>query len=186
MENKNNGLPLVFIRFLPLVLFAMVLPLLGSMVLAQKDTLSTQDKDFIKNAASGGMLEVKLGQVAAEQAANPDVKKFGHRMMTDHSMANQELNRIAEKEGFTPPSAMDKKDEETFEKLSKLKGADFDRAYMRDMLSDHEKDIADFQKEAKDGKNTDVKQFAAGKVLTLQEHLKMAKDTHAELERAHQ
>jgi putative membrane protein len=152
------------------------------MILAQEDSLSNHDKEFIMNAASGNMLEVKLGKVAEKQASSEKVKKFGQHMVTNHSKANQELTEIAQKENFNPPTEMDKKDQDTYDRLSKLKGHNFDREYMRDMVSDHKGDIAAFEKESKEGKNANVKQFAEKTIPTLKEHLHMAEEIHAEVE----
>jgi len=69
------------------------------------------------------------------------------------------------------PSA---KHKATKDRLSKLSGEEFDRAYMVDMLKDHKKDVADFQRESKSAKDPDVKNFASQTLPTLQEHLKQA------------
>jgi predicted outer membrane protein len=47
--------------------------------------LGSADKAFIKDAAKGGMMEVALGRVAEENATDSEVKKFGERMVKDHS-----------------------------------------------------------------------------------------------------
>ena len=63
-------------------------------------------------------------------------------------------------------------------KLQDKSRTDFDRAYMKTMLSDHKKDISAFEKEAKSGKDADVKSFAADTLPTLREHLRMAEETN--------
>jgi putative membrane protein len=63
------------------------------------------------------------------------------------------------------------------DRLSKLHGAAFDKAYMRDMVADHKKDIADFQKEANSGQDPDVKNWASTTLPTLQQHLQLAQST---------
>src|SRR5438105_12196347 len=67
--------------------------------------LSAADKTFMMNAAKGGMMEVEWGKLAGQNGQNPDVKKFGSRMVTDHSKANSELMALAKEEGVTLPSA---------------------------------------------------------------------------------
>jgi putative membrane protein len=147
------------------------------------DQLSKQDKTFIQEASSGGLFEVKMGEVAEKQASGEKVKDFGRKMVADHSSANKELMNISQKVGFTPPGAMNEKDQRSYDALSKLNGADFDRAYMKNMVSDHENDIAAFQKESKEGKNGLVKQFVENTLPILQHHLQMAKEIRAELEK---
>lgn len=150
---------------------------------AQQDegSLSEQDKTFMKEAASGGLMEVAMGEIAAKQAASGDVKTFGNRMVTDHSKANAELMQVAEKKGVTLPKEMEKKHKDMVDKLSKLQGAEFDRAYMNAMVEDHQEDVKKFQKEAKEGKDPDLKAFAAKIAPILEDHLKMAQSIQAKV-----
>lgn len=137
------------------------------------------DEMFAKKAALGGMAEVELGKLAAEKATDPAVKQFAQRMVDDHSKANDQLKAVAQSANITLPTGMDPKDEALRDKLSGMSGAAFDRAYMRHMLEDHNKDVKEFQHEASAGKNDALKQFAAQTLPTLQEHQKMARETAA-------
>jgi len=141
----------------------------------------TADTNFATKAAQGGMAEVKLGQLAEQHAQNADVKAFGQRMVTDHTKANDELKAIAGRKGITLPSDIDAKDQATYDRLSKLNGAAFDKAYMRDMVSDHRTDVAEFRRESEHGTDADIKGFAAKTLPTLEEHLKMAESTDAKV-----
>jgi putative membrane protein len=133
------------------------------------------DTHFAKEAASGGMAEVKLGQLAQQNGASDAVKQFGKRMENDHSKANDQLKDIASKDNIVLPTDLNRKDQATYDRLSKLSGAAFDRAYAQDMVSDHENDVAAFKKESNNGQNPDVKNFAFQTLPTLQEHLRQAK-----------
>jgi len=137
--------------------------------------MTMADEEFAKKAAQGGMAEVKLGQLAEEKASNDTVKKFAKRMVEDHGKANDELKEAAMKESITLPTDMDSKDEATYERLSKLSGEAFDKAYARDMVKDHQQDIAEFRKEANSGRKDSIKSFAAQTLPTLQDHLKEAR-----------
>jgi putative membrane protein len=137
---------------------------------------ATPDVHFAKEAARGGMAEVKLGQLAQEKGSSDTVKTFGKRMVDDHSKAGDKLKEVASHESITLPSDLSAKDQATYDRLSKLNGAAFDRAYARDMVKDHETDVAAFQKEANAGKNDSLKSFASETLPTLQDHLKHAKE----------
>jgi putative membrane protein len=126
-------------------------------------------------AASGGMAEVKLGQLAQEKARSQKVKEFGQKMVDDHSKAAEDLKSVAQQQGLKLPDEMSKQDQATYNRLSKLQGEQFDRAYERTMLTDHQKDIAAFEKEANNGRNEALKQYAARTLPTLKEHLKEAR-----------
>jgi putative membrane protein len=137
-------------------------------------SVSSGDHKFMEKAAQGGMAEVKLGQLAVEKANADQVKQFGQRMVDDHSKADDKLKQIASSKGVALPTELDKSTQREFDKLSKLSGADFDREYMKHMVSDHKKDISDFKSEANKAKDADLKQFASSTLPTLQEHLNLA------------
>lgn len=143
--------------------------------------MAAADKSFVLKAARGGLAEVELGRLAAEKASDPAVKQFGQRMVDDHSKANDELKTIAERKGVTLPTELDAKDKRTRDHLAKLSGAAFDRAYMRDMVMDHTTDVSEFRKQSKSGKDADVKAFAGKTLPTLEDHLKMARETKTKL-----
>lgn len=136
--------------------------------------MAAQDHNFLMDAAMGGLMEVELGRVAAQQGASEPVKTFGQRMVDDHSKANQELMNLAQGKGITLPTELDAKHRESVTKLSAMSGANFDREYTKMMVSDHRKDVSEFEKESTRGADADLKEFATKTLPTLQEHLKMA------------
>jgi putative membrane protein len=141
------------------------------------------ESTFLTKAAVGGMAEVKLGQLATEKASNADVKAFGQQMVDDHGKANNELKDLASKKGATLPSEIDAKHQATYDRLSKLSGAEFDRAYMAEMVSDHHEDVNEFRRESKSGPDSDVKAWAAKTLPTLEHHLQMAESTNAKVKK---
>ena len=136
--------------------------------------MTSQDRDFLMDAAMGGMMEVELGRVAAQQGASDAVKQFGQRMVDDHGQANTELMSLASSKGITLPAQLDEKHREHVTKMSAMTGAEFDREYSKMMLSDHRKDVSEFEKESTRGTDADLKAFATKTLPTLQEHLRMA------------
>ncbi len=137
--------------------------------------LDSQDKDFIMEAAKGGMMEVDMGKMAQQQGKSAEVKKIGKMMVTDHTKANNQLMAIAKKKNVTV---------DTSHKMEKMNGADFDKEYLDQMVKDHDKDIAAFEKEAKNGKDADVKGFASKTLPTLKKHLQMVKDAQGKMSNA--
>jgi putative membrane protein len=138
---------------------------------SEKPKVSAADKKFVENAAKGGMMEVSMGKAASERAANSDVKQFGERMVRDHTKANNELKSIASKKGITLPKEEPAHNFKT------------DRAYMDMMVKDHEKDLAEFQKQAKNGSDPDLKKFADDTSKIVSEHLSMARRISKNLKR---
>ncbi len=131
--------------------------------------MSAKDKAFIMNAGKGGQMEVNWGKLASHKAQNADVKKFGNRMVTDHSKANSELMALAAEEGVKIP---------TEKAGGKWKS---DKDYMDMMVKDHEKDLAEFQNEASGGSDPDLKKFADKYSKVVKKHLDMAKEIQGKL-----
>ena len=132
------------------------------------------DSDFAKAAAEGGVAEIRFGELAEDKASNKSVKDLAERIVTDHTKAEQ-LKTAASKDGLTIPANLDAKDQAVYTRLANLSGPAFDRAYTRDMVRDHETDIAMFRREANDGKDASIKSFAAQTLPTLEDHLKLAR-----------
>lgn len=140
--------------------------------------LSKADRHFVEEAAIGGMAEVALGKLAQQNGQDDQVKQFGARMVQDHSAANNQLQSIANAQGITLPQQLDRKHQEVSDRLSQLHGAAFDRAYMRDMVKDHDEDIRLFRHEAQTSRDPELKQFAGQTLSVIEQHDKMAHDTH--------
>src|SRR3954454_8489196 len=140
----------------------------------QQQKLSEKDKSFATEAAMGGMPELELGNLAQQNAQNDDVKQFGARMVQDHTAANQQLTPILQAKDIPAPTQLDATHRRTMDKLSKIRGAEFDRAYMREMVEDHDKDVKKFRQEAEHGSDADLKTFAQNTLPVLEQHQKMA------------
>jgi len=146
----------------------------GSRTTAQSDKLDKQDRNFVRQAAVGGMAEVELGKLAQQKAQSADVKQFGQRMEQDHSAANQQLMSVASGKGVDMPKQLDREHRQLRDKLAKANGAAFDREYMQAMVKDHKKDIKEFEKASGKVKDADLKAWIDKTLPHLREHLAMA------------
>lgn len=135
------------------------------------NTLSAQDKKFADAAATGGMMEVMLGQLASTNASNATVKSLGAMMVKDHGKANDELKKWASASGYTLPTSLKADQQKKYDELKAKKGAEFDRMYADLMVTDHQKDIAEFKKQASEGSEASLKSFASSTLPTLEHHL---------------
>lgn len=151
----------------------------------QRGQLSESDYRFLENAARGGMEEVELGQLAQQKGTSQGIRSFGQRMVTDHTKLNNELKQIAGQKGALLPTQTSHHANSAVEHLQNETGADFDKAYAKDMVKDHRKDLKEFQNAAKNVTDPDLRAFAEKAVATLQEHLSMAEnlDTNAKTTR---
>ena len=141
---------------------------------SDKSGLPSGERKFLMNVAHDNKAEIELGRLASERGSSDAVKQFGQRMVTDHQKATDELMQLAQQKGITLPTDVDAKHKKAHDKLAKLSGADFDRAYMREMAREHDKDVKAFEREAKSGRDADVKAFAQKMLPTLNEHKQQA------------
>ena len=138
----------------------------------------SQAKDsnkFAANAAQGGLAEVEMGRLASARGADPSVKEFGQRMTADQARAAAELKVIAQRKGIQLPADVDSSQRSELDKLARLSGAEFDKEYMSAMVKDHENDVKDFETQAKQGGDPDIKAFANKTLPVLKQHLEMAR-----------
>lgn len=158
-------------------------PAAGATKAGAKGSLDASDRKFMENAAMGGMMEVEMGKLGQQKGQGQAVKDFAGKIVTDHTKANDELKALASSKGVTLPSSVDKAHAKHTEELGKKKADRFDHEYMEDMVKDHKKDIAEFEKQAKNGKDADVRAFAEKTLPTLREHLKMAQQVEADVKK---
>ena len=141
------------------------------------------DQEFLAKALEDSVLEVQLAEKALDKSSNDRVKKFAQRMIDDHSKARQELMEIAKDMKLGVAAGLSQEYRELMLRLTKAEGAEFDRVYMNHMVEDHEKDVAEFESYAKNGKHDRLRAFARKTLPTLREHLKMARDVASDLKK---
>jgi predicted outer membrane protein len=139
------------------------------------------DQQFVSMAATGGLVEVELGRLATQRAGRASVQRFGERMITDHGAMNGELAQIAARKGMNVPTTVGDAHRQDIDRLARLSGHDFDRAYMQHMVTDHVKDIAHFERQAQAGTDPELKALAANALPVLRQHLEMAKNINTQV-----
>ncbi|HVF63785.1 MAG TPA: DUF4142 domain-containing protein [Casimicrobiaceae bacterium] len=147
-------------------------------------SLSASERRFVEKAAIGGMAEVEMSKMAVDKAQSQQVKDYAKRLVDDHTKANAELMQIAKSKGVTPPAAIDSAHKRAMDKMAKRSANDFDRAYIAEMIDDHQKDIRDFRSMSKSAKDADLKAFTTKTVPVLEQHLQLAKTTEAAVKNA--
>ena len=125
-----------------------------------------RDEDFVKEAASDGMMELELAKLAQKNAQSQRVKNFAAMIVKEHTKANEELRTIASSKNFSLSPTMENAENNKVNDLQDERGADFDRKYIDLMVDDHEKNVDRFKKQAEDGKDPELKAFAT-KILPV-------------------
>jgi putative membrane protein len=139
-------------------------------VTAKGQGLSAEEQQFVKKAAAGGLAEVKLSELANDRASDQKVKDFAKQMVTDHTQANNELKPIAESNKIPVPTRLQGESAAAYKRLDKLKGAKFDAAYVKVMVSDHDKTLAAFEDASSKVKDPSLKAFVDKTLPVLRQH----------------
>jgi len=170
----------------------------GATVASARANNAADANRFIEKMGHVAAAEIKLGQLAAERAAKAEVKQFGRRMVVDHQKASAELKQVASKMSVTLPAQPDEKHQELADRLSKLKGAEFDREYMKAMVDGHEEDAKELERhagpaarpgersvgttgDAAAGADASVSAWASKTLPGVREHLEQARQIQAKL-----
>lgn len=148
---------------------AVILLAFSGFSLMPAQNLSEQDQKFLQDAAKGGMMEVHMGQMGLERGASPAVKSLSQHLVNDHTAANQELAALAKQKGVSLPG--DDAQMAATMPFATKSGDDFDKAFARAAVEDHQKDIAEFEKEATSGNDPELKNWATKTLPTLRAHL---------------
>ena len=139
------------------------------------------DMGFVREAASGNLMEIQLGQLAQNKASNPAVKQFAQRMVADHNNLENQLTSVASTGGqsFTP--TMDSRHQDQINRLQGLSGAEFDRNYMSLMIRAHQRDVNNFQTQSQSANSAQVRTLATNSLPVLQQHLSLAQQVGAQV-----
>lgn len=98
---------------------------------------------------------------SATGATSPNTETSGDMRKTESGMKKSDMSK---------DHAM------AMERMNKLSGAEFDREYLKMDLKDHKKAIELFEKQARSGRDAELKAFAEKTLPTLREHHQMARD----------
>jgi len=140
-----------------------------------------QDKDFLKTASQANVDEIKMAELAEKRAADPDVRGFARLMVKDHETLGDKVAPFASNWDLTPPTTMDADHQEEWNKLDKMRGKDFDKRFIDDMVKDHEQAYDLFHKEVLDTHDQQFKPVVEEGQSMVVAHLNMAKSLQSKL-----
>lgn len=152
---------------------------------ANANTAIAADRAFVADVWTDGMAEVELGKLATEKASDERVKMFAQRMVADHGKAGDDLTTLAASKQITLPASVDTRHKAAHDQLARLSGAQFDVAYVREMVAGHKKAVAAFMKESASGKDSEVQAWATKTLPTIREHLAKIEGIQKEMSVAH-
>ena len=116
------------------------LSLLGSAALAQ--SAKPTDPQIAHIAYTAGVIDIAAAKQAITKASNKDVKAFAQDMVRDHEAVNKQALDLVKKLKVTPEDndtskTLSKQAADKLAELAKLKGADYDKAYVANEVAYH-------------------------------------------------
>jgi putative membrane protein len=135
------------------------------------------DLDFILKAASGGLEEVALGDLATQKAQSEQVKELAALIVKEHTTANQELMQVAGSKGIQVPNTTSTASQTVAASMSELSGQEFDLAYVLQQHGAHLAAVAMFDHAVNHAKDPDVKAFAEEYLPKIQAHTTQIEET---------
>jgi len=144
-------------------------------------SLAAPDRTFLTDAMEGNRAEVELAQLAQRKADSQAVRDLAKAIQQDHEQANQKLKSIAGTVGAADNAPNLKPEHKQLsDRLSKLDGAAFDNAYASEMVKDHQKDIAKYEKASQQLHHPELKSYATETLPNLKHHLEMARSAQSQ------
>jgi putative membrane protein len=139
------------------------------------------DQRFLGQVTQASLLNIAMGKLALEKSSNATVKEFAKKMIADHERGLPIFKRVAERDGVTVDLQMDSKHKERLDKLAKLSGPEFDRAYVKDQLKAYQRMVSYYESEADNSTESVATKMAANMLPAVQKHLNDTKDVNKTL-----
>jgi putative membrane protein len=157
--------------------------LMGSALFAQADPKAPSDQDrmFLQDAAKANQDEIALGKLAQEKSSNPQIKSFGMKLVNDHTKNQMELENLASSQGVSAPPRVDATTRSEYQQLQGQSGTQFDHAFTKLMMDDHEKAISMYEQALKDTKDPAVRRYINVTLPALRLHLREARSLERSL-----
>lgn len=142
------------------------------------DDVAMTNQEFVTQASSSNSFEIQSGQLATTKSQNPLITAFGQHMVTDHTMAAQEMATLAQQKNWTVSTSLLKRHQDNLTMLTPLTGAAFDKEFARLMVVSHEEAVSLFRSASSSNgvPDADLRAWAAGKLPKLEQHLEEARD----------
>jgi len=147
----------------------------GSQSVSGGATVASEDSSFARQACQAGAAEIEIGKMANLNTRNQAIRKFAQALSDDHARAERELSALFARKQMPPEQKLAEDFQHSLQRLGELKGGAFDAAFKEQVIEDHERAIALFEKQAGQGTDPDLKAFAERRLPQLQEHLAVAR-----------
>jgi putative membrane protein len=133
--------------------------------------LPAADVDFILGANSSNITQIAMGHAADDQGAKPGIHSLANRIVSSHTKADQALRLLASQKNVDLPARTDIDDHSELADLHARKpGGDFDAAYVKNVIDDHDRMIAMYEAAAHESVDPDIRRYADTMLPALREN----------------
>jgi putative membrane protein len=155
-----------------LALPAMLVLAAASVASAQAlaDPGRSADATFLAKASEATALDVELATLAATRGKSTAIKAFARQVVEAGTALGRELTAMARARQIELAPAADLVEPEAASLAAAPRGA-FDAAFVTAMIARREAAVALFEAESRDGRDDEVKEWAARQLPALREHL---------------
>jgi len=137
------------------------------------DRTEEKDADFVVNAVTSNLAEIKIAQLAKNRSSDTDVKEMATRLEEQHLKILNELKAYADKKGIAIPLQEADKDVREMNRLSEVSSENFDEKWCDAMEDRHEKSIDKFESRLNKTEDPELKEWIVATLPGLKEHLSM-------------
>jgi putative membrane protein len=140
------------------------------------DRTEEKDADFIVNAVSSNIAEIKIAQLAKNKAISADVKKMAATLEEQHMKILKELRAYADSKGIAIPLDESDKDVKQMNDLTEESGEKFDKQWCKAMEDRHENSIKKFESRRDKTEDPALREWIVATLPGLKEHLAMIEE----------
>jgi putative membrane protein len=139
------------------------------------------DDDFLPKASSCTHTIISVSKLADKHASSPKVKAFAAEMVKEHEACLDKIAELMKNRKIGVVTGLEKDAKAEIDRLSKLQGSEFDKAYLTWIIEKHKDGIKMLETQIKDGKNADTTAMAKEALPKLRQHLKHAEQLAKDL-----
>ncbi|HEY1043571.1 MAG TPA: DUF4142 domain-containing protein [Telluria sp.] len=167
----------------PAIIFAALALALGGTAHAQ----APNDAEIAAIVVAANSVDINAGKLAVQKGSTKAVRDFGQRMVTDHTGVNEQAAALVKKLGVTPRDNATSKSlmdggKANMDKLSQLKGAQFDKAYVEHEVAYHQAVLDTIDKTLiPNAKNAELKALIVKVRPAIDAHLQHAQQMNASM-----
>jgi putative membrane protein len=133
--------------------------------------MPTDANGFATAVAASDLYEIESSRLALSKGTSTEVKEAAGHIQTDHQKSTAELKTAASQAQVTVTPALDAEKQAMLDQLKAANGAEFDRLYLQQQKTAHQKALALLQSYAQGGDAEPLKAFAKKASGVVQGHI---------------